>query len=261
MKNVGIIGCGHIAKTMLASMVKVYPSSYFYGFDLDEEKVDRFEKLYSINKSPSVDHLMENSDIIFIAVKPKSLDGLLKVLKIEYNGQIIVSPIAGRDISEIIEVLPNAKVARIMPNVAAEIARSITALKIHNLDKIEEDEIKKLITSFGSIVEIEESQFETFIPLAGSSPAFFYLFLQSMVKFGVEQGYCEEEARLIAAKTMSASAELLLATNQTEDYMMKSIATPGGTTEAGLQSLIKNEFSTIVEQCLETTKNHSKKLK
>jgi pyrroline-5-carboxylate reductase len=258
MTNIGVIGCGHIAEAMVASIVKKKNSNMIFGYDIDSIKSLHFQAEYGINVSDSIHSLMTECDIVFVNVKPDALEEVLDVLRKSYTDQIIVSPIAGKVIKVFEYYIEHVKVVRIMPNVISEIGMSVTGYTSKNMTKIEEDRAVEIIEMFGSAIKIEEEKFNAFISLSGSAPAFFYLFLKSMIEFGVDNGFTEEDARLIVAKTMEGSARLLLDKEYTEKYLIEKIATPRGNTEAGLQSFIKNGFDDVVKKALKSAMNHTK---
>ena len=84
---------------------------------------------------------------------------------------------------------------------------------------------------------LPEDQFSTFVALAGSSPAFVYLFIDSLSRAGVKYGLTKKQATAIAAQAVMGSAQNVLASEQSPFDLIDQVSSPGGTTVAGLLAM------------------------
>ncbi len=104
---------------------------------------------------------------------------------------------------------------RIMPNMNAQILQSSTALTGNALVSQElQARVRDLTDSFGSTFDISEKDFDTFTALAGSSPAYIYLFIEALAKAGVKNGMPKAKALEIVTQTVLASASNLKTSSQ-----------------------------------------------
>ena len=121
--------------------------------------------------------------------------------------------------------------------------------------------IAKAITdSFGTTFDMDEKDFDTFTALAGSSPAYIYLFIEAMAKAGVKYGIPKDKALDIVTQTVLASSESLLAGTDSPSDLIDKISSPGGTTIAGLLDLEKTGLTASVVSAIDATIEKAKNL-
>ncbi|HIC0342384.1 TPA: pyrroline-5-carboxylate reductase dimerization domain-containing protein, partial [Streptococcus agalactiae] len=119
---------------------------------------------------------------------------------------------------------------------------------------------KEITDSFGSSFDIAEINFDTFTALAGSSPAYIYLFIEALAKAGVKYGFPKEQALSIVGQTVLASSQNLLQGQNSTSDLIDNICSPGGTTIAGLLDLEKNGLTHSVISAIDATIEKAKKL-
>ncbi|MDY3041603.1 pyrroline-5-carboxylate reductase, partial [Streptococcus pluranimalium] len=150
---------------------------------------------------------------------------------------------------------------RIMPNMNAQILQSTTGI-CFNQDVSEDLKAlaHEITDSFGTTFELAEKDFDTFTALAGSSPAYIYLFIEAMAKAGVKNGLTKTQALDIVTQTVMASAQNLLVSEDSPHDLIDKICSPGGTTIAGLMDLEKTGLTHSVVSAIDATIDRAKKL-
>ena len=81
--------------------------------------------------------------------------------------------------------------------------------------------------------------------LSGSGPAWFYELSNQLVNSGTKLGLTREDSELIIKELVKALPTLTTVDDTFEDLVNK-VKSPGGTTEAGLNSLNDDSFDTII---------------
>jgi len=110
------------------------------------------------------------------------------------------------------------------------------------------EEVLGLFRSVGDALELEEKHFSAFTAVAGSSPAYAYLFIDSLARGALEAGLPKAVATQIAAQAVAGSARMVLESGEHPWALIDTVCSPGGTTIAGLLALEKNAFvATVVE--------------
>lgn len=275
--KIGFIGAGNMSSALIRGIfskeTNVAPANIFV-FDRHPEKINLLEKELNIKPSANVLELVENSNLIVLAIKPNGLADLISEianhLSLEQlTKKIFISIAAGYSLENLTKLFINAqktlnndnlKIARFMPNMNVAIGQGASALTSQNLTAEEVALIKDIFANTGKIWQILEKDFVTFTALAGSSPAFIYMFIDSLAKAAVKHGIKKDQALEIAIQAVLGSAMTLEQTTKHPYELIDQVCSPGGTTIAGLVDLEKHNFSADIVSCIDKTIKKDKKL-
>ena len=265
MANIGFIGCGNMASAIIGGAVS---SNFVEGenicvFDVDESKAEYLNKEYGVKTCNSAEELAKNSEFIVLAVKPQIFPAVLPQIKESINNSVVVSIGAGKTLEYIGSFLnENTPVIRVMPNINAKVGASMSAVcKNEFADDKALDFVKGLCNSFGEVVEIPESQFALFGVIAGCSPAYSFMFIDSMAREAVKNGMKKDEALKICAQAVLGSAKMILEDKENNPWaLINSVCSPGGTTIEGVAKLQSEGFDTAVMNAVKASLEKDKKL-
>lgn len=246
MDKIGFIGCGNIAKAILKGAVSsgVICGEDVVCFDIDASKTIPFTDL-GAKAAASPKELAENLKCLFLTVKPQILPTVLEELKPHISDEtFIISPVAGVKIDKINTLLGgNKKIIRVMPNTPLMYSAGATALSRGAGVSDEEFAFaKKIFSSCGVTACVSEDQIDTVTGISGSSPAFFMRFAREIISAGVNEGMERSEAEKLVLQTMFGTAKMAMESDNTIDELIKAVASPGGTTEAGLKTMDRLDF-------------------
>lgn len=241
MQKIGFLGCGNIAKAIFGGAVSsgVIKASQVICFDTLCDKMQEFA-VKGATSLTSAKELSKKSDILFLTVKPQILPTVLEDIKTSINkNALIVSPVAGVKIEKIKNLLGfDAKVIRVMPNTPLMYSKGATALARGNgVSDTEFSFAEGLFAASGVTATVEEKDMDTVTGISGSSPAFFMSFLKSIIEAGVVAGLDEKTAECLVVGTMEGTAKMVRDSDQSIDELIKAVASPNGTTEAGLKKM------------------------
>ncbi len=264
MKNVGFIGAGNIATAIINGCINggVLKPCDITVMDIDPAKLTPFKNL-GCNLAKDILKLAQNCDTIFLTVKPQILNSVLDDLKNGITGEtLIISPVAGAKIEKINTLLGgNKKVIRVMPNTPLMYGAGATAITAG--DKVTKDELDfavKIFSSLGAVAVVDENQMDTVTAVSGSSPAFFIRFAKAIINEAVCQGMDEATAKNLVLATMEGTAKMATLSEKSLDELISAVASPGGTTEAGLNEMTANDFDAITAKVIKAAANRSKEL-
>ena len=253
----GFIGSGNMAGAIIKGAVKngINPKD-IYTYDLDYSKVSEIANSCGIIATTSNEQILDECEIIVLAVKPHLINGVLENCRDKINTEkhVLVSIAAGTSIEmlESFADIKNIPVVRIMPNINAMALESMTSICRNSRVNDEKYEyVKDLFSKVGRVMELEENFFGIFGALAGSSPAFSYLFIDSLAKAAHKAGLPKAKALEIAAQTVLGSAAMLLASDKHPWELIDSVCSPGGTTIEGICTLEDNGFQAAIVKCLD----------
>ena len=257
--TIGFIGAGNMARAMISGLLAkkaVAPTDIVLhgGQPLHYEP---YAAKIGAKALASNQAVAETADIVFLAVSPKLGEPILQAIgsTLKKRHVPVVSMLTGVSVATLEEALGShdQPVLRIMPNVNVAINAGMIAYAANDAVAGQLDGLLDLLNVLGKTVSLPEEQFSTFVALAGSSPAFIYLFIYSLASAGVKYGLEKDQATAIAAQAVMGSAKNVLASDQSPFDLIDQVSSPGGTTVAGLLAMEEAGLMTAVVKGVDAT--------
>ena len=173
--------------------------------------------------------LAERADVIVLAHKPKQLRAVAGEIAAATGAKRIVSVLAGVTLADLRAAYPEARVARVEPNVAVSV-RSGTSLLA-----ADEPDVRELFERVGDVVVVPEGLFGAAAAVSGVGPAFVALVAEAWADAAIRHGLPAQTATSLVAATLKGSAELLARSDTLS--VRRSVTSPGGSTARGLAAL------------------------
>jgi len=258
--KIGIIGAGNLGSSLARGFLKsgAIDTNDLKISDIDEKKLNA---LASLGMKTTTDNkqLVEDSDVVFIAVKPGMMDSVLKETKNVSSNRLFVSVAAGVS-TEFIEKRTKARVIRVMPNICGEVAEMASCYSLGRTAIPEDGElIEQLLNSIGTAFKVDEDLMETVTGLSGSGPAYFYFFMKGLQNAGVELGLPSDIALKLVAQTAKGAGEMAMIHGDLEK-LIKNVCTPGGTTIEGIKMLEKGKVEESVGEAVKAATKRAREL-
>lgn len=263
--KIGFIGTGNMGSGIIKGLLnsKFVPNENINIFDLDRSKVEPLEKNYKLTVKNTEIEVVENSDIIILAVKPHIYPTVLKKIRNYLTENTILLTIAAGFCLEKTESIVGGdkKVVRTMPNTPAQVLEAMTAVTFNKNIKEEEKEIIfGLLNSFGKSVEIDENLMHAYTGISGSLPAYVYMFVEALADGGVLQGMPRNKAYEIVAQTVLGSAKMILETGKHPGELKDEVTSPAGTTIEAIRVLENGNFRGNIIEAVAACTEKSKKM-
>ncbi len=189
--------------------------------------------------------LGERADLVVLAVKPAKLDQAAAQLG---GAKAILSLLGATSLQKVEAAFPRAEVVRVMPNVGVEVRRGVLCVA-GALDA----GVRSLLETLGHVVELDDADFDAATAVMGCAPAYLALAVEAIAEAGAADGLDAELARELVVETTAGTAELLRIRHPAD--VRKAVASPGGSTEAGLDALdregAREAFAAAVRASLE----------
>jgi pyrroline-5-carboxylate reductase len=176
----------------------------------------------------SAEEVADRADAIVLAVKPAALDAVAPELQ---DADEIVSVLAATPLARLREAFPDALILRTMPNVGVEVRQGVICIAGDALSPW----VGAALEHLAHVVEIEEKDFDGATAVMGCAPAYLALAVEAIADAGAADGLDPELARELIVETTAGTAELLRRRHPAD--VRRAVASPGGSTEAGLEAL------------------------
>ena len=182
--------------------------------------------------------------LLVLAFKPQKLDEIAPELRRYLSANtIVVSLLAGVETASLRERFPGAAaIVRATPNLPVAIRRGVTGLYTSDASDAARDEIGNIFTALGfAMWMVDEARLGALGAVAGAGPAYVARFIAALTKAGEKRGLSPEIAEVIARETVLGTAWMSATANESMDSIARRVASPNGTTEAGLAVLDREQ--------------------
>ena len=252
--NVCFVGCGNIAQAMINGLIRSGVSSS--NINCIERNKRKVELLKEKNlKVIELDNLAkENFDLVILSVKPKdALAAEKNIFQVAPNSKIL-TVVAGIELNKYSN--PNS-VIRSMPNTSSAFGKGITALYANDHSTKEFNLANDLLKKIGHVFILKnEEEMHIFTSIIGSGQAFIFdvlrIYLDELKKIEPDNVDIKE-----IFKDFVSSLGDSFSNEPDFETLINKIKSPGGTTQAGLESLEKNYLERIFKQAFVAAKDKS----
>jgi len=253
-----------MAEAILASLIESglqAPADICAG-DIRESRRRQVKRRYAVRVTACNDVVVKSSDVLFLSIKPQDMDAALPLLAPGVTRKhLVLSIAAGKTLAYLEKMLPQARVVRVMPNLAASVGEAMSAYCMGSLVRAaDRKRVARLLSAFGTSIELKESLFDAVTALSGSGPAFFAYVLDALVAAGIQEGLSRKDALVLAEQTMFGTARVLRDTQVTPAKLIASVASPKGTTAQGLAVLDASDIREVLGRAIAATARRSREL-
>ena len=177
------------------------------------------------------------ADTVVLALKPQQLGKVADALAV-LQPRLLISILAGVEEAPLAAACPADAIVRAMPNLPVAIGRGVTALYSGSADDAVREEAGTLMAPLGLVEWIgDERLFDAVTALSGCGPAFIFRFVDALARAGEGLGLPADQAARLALATITGSAELAAGSDASPAVLADRVASPGGSTRAGLNVL------------------------
>jgi pyrroline-5-carboxylate reductase len=200
-------------------------------------------------------------DVVILAVKPQQMTAALSSSGFVDDKKLVISIAAGVSLAALESSVSRGRLVRVMPNTPALVGQGASAFALGRAATAADAElVERLLGAVGKAVRVDERLLDAVTGLSGSGPAFVYLMIEALADGGVLAGLPRDVAMALAAQTVKGSAEMVLATGDHPAALKDRVASPGGTTIAGLAVLEDGGFRGAVVRAVEAAARRASEL-
>ena len=253
--KLGFIGCGKMAKAIIKGVISSNSDFKITASTSSDLSAKKASEELNINVVCDNKFVADFADVIFIATKPNQVEIVLHEIKeIINNKKLVVSIAAGVSTAKIQNILGNIPIIRVMPNTPALVNEGISAIAKGSFANDEHlQKVKNILENVGKVISVEESQIDVVTAISGSGPAFFYQIFEDMAQAGVKLGLDYDKSLLLAVQTALGSAKMTLNREKSLNDLITSVATKGGCTEVGINTMRDLNSSNLFNEVIEKT--------
>lgn len=263
--RIACIGGGNMAESLLAGLLAngLTTSDRVIVSDPQLARRDMLAHRFGVAVSADNHQAATGADLLLLCVEPQVLDEVLvKLAPIVHGQPLVISVAAGYPISRIQQYLKSAtRVVRAMPNTPSSIGEGLTALSVVcGLPPEDQGLARALFEAVGKVVFVEERLLDAVTGLSGGGPAYVFAMIEALADGGVLMGLPRSTSQLLAAQTMAGAARMVLEQGEHPGLLKDRVASPGGTTIAGLRRLEDGRLRATLMSAVEAATKRSQEL-
>lgn len=222
-------------------------------------QTDRIRGLEKMGAEVTTDNRQaaRSAEIVIVSVKPGDLEKVLKEISQEIEGKLLISTAATVPIWCLKKNAPDAKIVRIMPNVAALVQSSYTAFCCDSNVTVEDKtKVREILNMIGISEEVDEEYMDAMTGLSGSGPGYLSIIAESLTYAGLKVGLSRDIAEKAAAQNLLGIAKLILELHEQPANIRNMVTTPGGTT---IEAIYELEGSGVRQAIIRAVEKATKK--
>jgi pyrroline-5-carboxylate reductase len=262
---VGFLGAGQMATALAVGWAKagLLDAARSRAADPYPAARDKFAQQTGVTTAATNAEVAAACDVLVLAVKPQVMAAVLADVRPHLAPRhLVVSIAAGVTLQTLADGLgANVRLVRVMPNTPCLVGASAAGYAAGGAATA--DDVALVGTLFGAVGKafaVPEHLLDAVTGLSGSGPAFVYVLIEALADGGVRVGLPRDVALALAAQTVFGSAKMVLETGQHPGALKDAVASPGGTTIAGLHALERAGFRAALMDAVEAATRRAQEL-
>jgi len=243
--EIGVIGAGNAAEGIIHGILRnsVLLDDRIVASDMSEKRRELFAERFNIAVTDDNRHLVDNSYILLLAVKPQQFNEIASEINdLVRKDHLIVSIMAGVSTRAIEARFDDApvRVIRVMPNLAMHVGAGMAGLVsgqfAHEADLLR---AQRIFDAGGkTMVVADEALLDAITAVSGTGPAYFYYFAEAIISAGLSLGLSKQETSLLTTQTCLGAAKMMTETGDSPESLREKVTSVDGTTQAAIESMV-----------------------
>ena len=263
---ISFIGGGNMATSLIGGLVTDGrdPAS-IYVTDVDTSKLESLADAYRVQTSTDNEEAVRLASSVVFAVKPQIMASVVQGVAVPGRAHrpLFVSIAAGVRESDILRWLGfDAAIVRSMPNTPSLVGSGATALYANPfVSKGQRSLAESVLRAVGLTLWVDdENLLDVVTAVSGSGPAYYFLLMEYMERTGISMGLSKDDARTLTIQTAFGAAKMALESSDSPATLRTRVASPGGTTERALDTLMAGGMEHLLHDAMEAARDRAVEL-
>ncbi len=263
--KITFIGGGNMGEAMLSAILGkglATPESVTVS-DISQSRRRHLKQEYGVSVMNDEQMASNQGEIVVLAIKPQSFTGVMAELSGRLKPtQLVLSIMAGTRIGTLCAGLNHERIVRVMPNTPAQIGEGVSVwTATAAVTRQQKGWAGSILGAMGKEIYVDDEKYiDMATAVSGSGPAYFFLFVESLVAAARHIGLADGIAQELVLQTMFGSGSFLQKSGKSPAELRRMVTSPGGTTAAALDVLQKGEFAELVKQAVTAAYNKAERL-
>jgi pyrroline-5-carboxylate reductase len=239
--KLGFIGFGNMAQALANGLIykNAIKAEQIYACAKNWDKICSNTNPKGFIPCRDSNELVENVDMVVIAVKPYLIEEVITPIKEKLVGKIVISVVVNYTFDQYEKILsPNTHHLSTLPNTPVSVGEGIIVCE--NKSSLTLEEYESFVNLFSQIALVENVETKNLGiagTVSGCGPAFTSMFIEALSDAAVMHGLPRDMSYKLASQMVVGTGKLQLITNTHPGIMKDAVCSPGGTTIVGVTTL------------------------
>jgi len=254
-KTIAFVGSGIMAEAMIKGLLRhglVAPERIAASGPRPERGQELFDR-YGVRTTTENVEAVAKADVVVLSVKPQVLCGVLRELGGHVDpGSLVLSIVAGANMSTIQQSLNVPAIVRVMPNTPAQIGLGMSVWTATlATTPAQREQALAILRALGEEEYVgDEGYLDMATALSGTGPAYAFLLMEAMVDAGVHLGFSRHVSERLVLETLRGSVEYARQSPKHLAALRNQVTSPGGTSAEALYHLEKGGLRTVLSRAI-----------
>ena len=265
--QLGIIGAGNMAEAIVRGVIRagVFGKEQIIAADVSAARRELFASQLGVRAVETNAEVARDCAILLLSVKPYQMQDVLGGIGGELSAEtLVISIAAGVSTTKIEKCLGAGKpwrVVRAMPNTPMLLGEGMVAIAAgSNATSADMALARRIFAAAATVIELGEEKMDAVTAMSGSGPAYFFYWVEQMIKAGIELGLTPDEAAVLAKRTAAGAAKMLLGSGDSPEELRRKVTTPGGTTHAAISTMQERQVGEAIVEALRRAAQRSREM-
>ena len=259
-RTIAFIGTGNMSYAIISGMIKNgFDKSRIIATNRNSEKLAKVANELSISTETDNLAALTQADVIVLSVKPQMMAYLCKTFAdsgVDLSKKLFISVAAGLTIERLQQMLgQKVTMIRCMPNTPCLLGKGVSGLYTQNATDEERAFTQSIFENTGIVTWLEtESDINNITAVTGSSPAYFFLFMEAIEQKAKALGFSDEQARQLVQQTALGAAQMVESQDISISTLRANVTSKNGTTAAAIaqfeDSGLVQSVSDAMDKCI-----------
>ncbi len=263
--KIAFIGGGNMGEAMLSAILGkgLAAAESVTVSDISQSRRQHLKREYGISVMNNEQLASKQGEIVVLAIKPQNLTEVMAGLSGRLKPtQLVLSILAGTRIGTLCAGLDHERIVRVMPNTPAQIGEGVSVWTATAAVTGQQKRwTGSILGAMGKEIYVDDEKYiDMATAVSGSGPAYFFLFVESLVAAARQIGLADDIAQELVLETMLGSGSFLRKSGKSPVELRRMVTSPGGTTSEALDVFQKGKFDELVKQAVTAAYNKAERL-
>lgn len=252
-----------MGKIFLEAALRLWPAEAVVVLERTPDHAAEIEKKYGVRALAADHYDCSTADLVILAVKPQDSQALAPLLGTSAQSCLVLSMMAGIDLTRLQHLTGSNRIVRCMPNTPANIGTGMTVwTATPALTAADRALVEKMLQSFGQTVWVESDDWiDKATAVSGSGPAYVLAYAEYLVAAAQALGFSAATATVLVQQTMAGTVALWQNSHTPPADLRTQVTAKGGTTAAALAVLTEAQLDKIITRAVAAAYQRAQELR